>query len=301
MNENNVVATGKTVEEAYENLKRKLGVDSLDGYECKILELGKKGLFGIGNVPAKVAAILPDSEEAPAEKAETVKAETPAAPAKAAPVKPAPAKAAAKAEEKPAKAAPAKGENDRAASAKKSAAPALVIEPETDEDKAAMAFVNTLLKNLSLDAKAEMTEGDEGVRRISILGADAGALIGHHGETLDAFQYLTNLAANRASKHNGERCRVTVDAENYRAKREETLRALARRMAAKAKKYNRNVVLEPMNPYERRIIHSEIQGIPGVSTNSVGADNNRKVVIYLTDKTAGKNEARTAPADGAQD
>ena len=109
-------------------------------------------------------------------------------------------------------------------------------------------------------------------------------LIGHHGDTLDAFQYLANLAANREFKsgdknHN----RVTVDIEDYRSKREQTLRALARRMANKAIKYGRSVMLEPMNPYERRIIHSEIQNIEGVATNSIGSENNRKVVIYLTD------------------
>jgi spoIIIJ-associated protein len=223
MNENNIIVTGKTVEEAYENARLKLGVDTLDGYECKILDLGKKGIFGIGNTPAKVQVILPEAEQ--------------------------------------------------------------------EEDDVALGFVKMLLRDLELDAVAEMSEGEEGIKRISISGSDAGVLIGHHGETLDAFQYLTNLAANRkVEKGDGDRSRITVDVENYRAKREETLRALARRMAAKAKKYNRSVVLEPMNPYERRIIHSEIQNIDGVSTNSVGSDNTRKVVIYLTDKKQNKTE-----------
>ena len=98
-------------------------------------------------------------------------------------------------------------------------------------------------------------------------------------------QYLANLACARKNIH-GERdkSRVTLDIEGYRAKREDTLRALARRMAAKALKNRRSVMLEPMSAYERRIIHSEIQGIEGVSTNSIGSDNNRKIVIYLTDK-----------------
>ena len=128
------------------------------------------------------------------------------------------------------------------------------------------------------------------MRRVLIYGEEACSLIGHHGETLDAFQYLANLAVMRRRKEaareglSENKARVTVDIENYRAKREETLRALARRMAAKALKYKRSVMLEPMNPYERRIIHSEIQNIDGVSTNSVGTENNRKIVIYLTDE-----------------
>lgn len=214
MNENNIIVTGKTVEEAYENAKLKLGVDTLDGYECKILDLGRKGIFGIGNTPAKVQVSLP-------------------------------------------------------------------VQENTDGDPA-FDFVKMVVRDLEIDATVDVTEDSDGIKCISVIGQDAGVLIGHHGETLDAFQYLANLAANR--KGEGDRSRVTVDVENYRAKREETLRSLARRMAAKAKKYNRSVVLEPMNPYERRIIHSEIQNIEGVSTNSVGADNNRKVVIYLTDK-----------------
>ena len=110
-------------------------------------------------------------------------------------------------------------------------------------------------------------------------------LIGHHGETLDALQYLANLAANR--KSGGEKreyIKITLDVEGYRAKREEALRALARRMAERVQKYKKSVMLEPMNPYERRIIHSEVQLIEGVSTNSIGSENNRKVVLYLDEK-----------------
>ena len=122
-------------------------------------------------------------------------------------------------------------------------------------------------------------------RRIILTGDDAGVLIGHHGETLDALQYLSNLACTKKNAE-GERdhSRVTLDIQGYRAKREETLRALARAKAQKALRTGRNVMLEPMNAYERRIIHSEVQTISGVSTNSIGSDNNRKVVIYLVDE-----------------
>ncbi len=122
-------------------------------------------------------------------------------------------------------------------------------------------------------------------------------LIGHPGETLDALQYLAGLAANRREiGENGEKTekseyiKVALDIAGYREKREETLRGLARRQAERVLKYKRSVVLEPMNPYERRIIHSEIQGIEGVSTNSIGSENNRRVVIFLADKTADEKE-----------
>ena len=146
-------------------------------------------------------------------------------------------------------------------------------------------FINTVIADIGLNATATLYSCEDGTRRITIKGEDASTLIGHHGDTLDALQYLANLACARKNIH-GERdkSRVTLDIEGYRAKREDTLRALARRMAAKALKNKRSVMLEPMSAYERRIIHSEIQNIEGVSTNSVGSDNNRKIVIYLTDK-----------------
>lgn len=146
----------------------------------------------------------------------------------------------------------------------------------------ALDFVKKLLDDMNIEATVDMTEGENGEARISVTGENAAVLIGHHGETLDSLQYLASLAANK--KVDGKKedyVRVTVDVEGYRAKREETLRALARRMAAKVQKYKKSVMLEPMNPYERRIIHSEIQNIEGVSTNSIGSENNRKIVIFL--------------------
>ncbi len=150
---------------------------------------------------------------------------------------------------------------------------------------AAVAFVKKLVADMNLDASVTVRNGDNNDTIISIDGESAGVLIGHHGDTLDSLQYLANLAANK--KVEGEKkeyCKITIDIENYRAKREETLRTFARRMAGKVVKYKKSVMLEPMNPYERRIIHSEIQGIEGVSTNSIGSENNRKIVIYLDDK-----------------
>ena len=154
-------------------------------------------------------------------------------------------------------------------------------------EQKALDFIETLLKDMSIDASVEMTDGENGDKRISVNGDAASVLIGHHGETLDSLQYLANLAANKRVDGKKEPyVRITVDVEGYRAKREETLRALARRMAAKVQKYKKSVMLEPMNPYERRIIHSEIQGIEGVSTNSIGSENNRKIVIFLDSESA---------------
>ena len=147
----------------------------------------------------------------------------------------------------------------------------------------ALAFVKQLLSDMEIEAEVEMTDGENGEKRITVSGESAAILIGHHGETLDSLQYLANLAANK--RVNGKKdayVKISVDVEGYRAKREETLRALARRMAGRVLKYKKSVMLEPMNPYERRIIHSEIQNMEGVSTNSIGSENNRKVIIYLT-------------------
>lgn len=151
----------------------------------------------------------------------------------------------------------------------------------------AFALIKGLASGMGLDVTVTMADGEEDTKLIRVMGEGAGVLIGHHGETLDALQYLANLAANK--KAVGEKrdyCRVTVDVANYRLKREETLRSLARHKAERVLRYKKSVMLEPMNAYERRIIHSEVQKIAGVSTNSIGSENNRKVVIYLEEKTA---------------
>ena len=152
----------------------------------------------------------------------------------------------------------------------------------------AVAFIAKIIEDMDLQGLVigkKAGNNDDVV--ITVDGENAGLLIGHHGETLDSLQYLANLAANK--KVNGEKreyVKITLDIEGYRAKRESALRALARRMAAKVVKYKKSVMLEPMNPYERRIIHSEVQGIEGVSTNSIGSENNRRVVMFLDDSKA---------------
>ena len=144
-------------------------------------------------------------------------------------------------------------------------------------------FVKTLIEDMQIEADVTLSENDEGNKVISITGDDAGILIGHHGETLDQLQYLVNLAANKKADEEDDReyTRILVDIEGYRAKREQTLRNLARRTAARVLKYKRSVTLEPMCAYERRIIHSEVQGLSGVMTNSIGVENNRRIVVFL--------------------
>ena len=172
-----------------------------------------------------------------------------------------------------------------------------VIEATYQKNGVALAleFLQRLTKDMGLDVTMTVREGNNNDQVIAIDGDHAGVLIGHHGDTLDALQYLSNLAANKKSEgEKREYVKITIDVENYRAKREETLRALARRMAHRVLRYKKSVMLEPMNPYERRIIHSEIQTIEGVSTNSIGSEDNRKVVIFLDEKSAA---AHRTPAE----
>ncbi len=285
-----ITASGKDILEAKENARAALGADELADVQFEVIDAGTKGFFGFMSRPAKVRAYieLPDPEERrqrPERKKENRENR----------------------EKKnegngnnggssKRRQRPERKKTERKENAQNTpSAPKSEVIPEAElkmerrvveagEDMS-FDFITTLLSDIGLSAEAELYACEDGTRRITIVGDDASALIGHHGDTLDALQYLANLAsARKNSKGERDKSRVTIDIEGYRKKREETLRALARRMAAKALRNKRSVMLEPMSAYERRIIHSEIQGIEGVSTNSVGSDNNRKIVIFLTDK-----------------
>ena len=279
-----VIAVGKTIMEAKENARLALGADELAEVQYEIQDAGTKGFLGFLSRPAKVRAFieLPDAGEkrqrGDKKRGEQKKNNN---------------------NNNNKKNGNQKKPEDKAREPKAKAEvpekPKSVVIPEEElkmerrivEDGEDMSydFVKTLLSDIGLSAEAELYACEDGTRRITIVGEDASALIGHHGDTLDALQYLANLAsARKNSKGERDKSRVTLDIEGYRKKREETLRALARRMAQKALRNKRSVMLEPMSAYERRIIHSEIQGIEGVSTNSIGSDNNRKIVIFLTDK-----------------
>ena len=275
-----IIASGKDIIEAKENARAALGAGPLDDVNFEVIHAGSRGIFGIiGVKPAQVKAFIeiPDPIERKNrhEKRKKNKSDRPAEERR----NNAPAQKSNKPKEE-------KNQDDKP---KTKAIPEaelnLTVKEVGEGEDMSFDFVKTVISDIGLDATATLYSCDDGTRRITITGNDASTLIGHHGDTLDALQYLANLASARKNV-NGERdkSRVTIDIEGYRAKREETLRALARRMAAKALRNKRSVMLEPMSAYERRIIHSEVQGIEGVSTNSVGSDNNRKIVIFLTDK-----------------
>lgn len=294
-----IIATGKDVNEARENARLALGAGPLDDVQYEVIYTGSRGIFGIiGVKPAQVKAYI-EIPDAPSRRQERRgkgdrqerhdNNRQDKAPAQRE-GKPESRKQDKKPQQKPAvKSAPKKP----AATPETS----LTFTPLnlSDGEDVSLDFIRTLIKNIGMNATADMFACDDGTKRITITGSDASALIGHHGETLDALQYLTSLAQSQ-KKDKAERSRVTIDVEGYRAKREETLRALARRMSAKAIRTGRNVMLEPMSAYERRIIHSEIQGIDGVTTNSIGSDSNRKIVIYLTDKPQKKGPAKSSDA-----
>ena len=272
-----ITAAGKDILEAKENARAALGVGELEDVQFEILDGGTKGILGLFSRPAKVRAYieLPDSQEKK-QRGDRPKKET--KPAEKKPQK----------KQKPLEKKPQEPV-EKVSKPKSEVIPEAELKMERRDvvagEDMSYDFVKQLLTDIGLNAEAELYSCEDGTRRITIVGDDASALIGHHGDTLDALQYLANLAsAKKNAKGERDKSRVTIDIEGYRKKREETLRALARRMAQKALRNKRSVMLEPMSAYERRIIHSEIQGIEGVSTNSIGADNNRKIVIYLTDK-----------------
>ena len=279
-----IIASGKDIIEAKENARAALGAGPLDDVNFEIIHAGSKGIFGIiGVKPAQVRAFieLPDPVERKKNHDKQKKHNNNR-----------PERGEEKKNHAPQQNKQPKAKEEKKAEADKPKTQAipesdlnLTLKEVSEGEDMSFDFVKTVIKDIGLDATAALYSCDDGTRRITITGNDASTLIGHHGDTLDALQYLANLASARKNV-NGERdkSRVTIDIEGYRAKREETLRALARRMAAKALRNKRSVMLEPMSAYERRIIHSEVQNIEGVSTNSVGSDNNRKIVIFLTDK-----------------
>ena len=296
-----IIATGKDVAEAQANARQLLGANELDDVKFEIIYLGRKGFMGFGSKPAQVKAYIEIPEKEERRKRQDRKKERRERNENSTPV----VKEAHESESgTEATEAPKQKSNNKKNGKKKpqnnqrkdeDSKPKSQVIPEcelnferrevAEGEDMSYDFIRTVILDIGLNATAELYSCDDGTRRITIKGEDASTLIGHHGDTLDALQYLANLASAKKNVH-GERdkSRVTLDIEGYRAKREETLRALARRMAAKALRNRRSVMLEPMSAYERRIIHSEIQNIEGVSTNSIGSDNNRKIVIFLTDK-----------------
>ena len=292
-------ASAKTKEEAIELGLQELGV-SIGDVDVMVVEEGSKGLFGLfGSRPVKVRLTVKDSEEDPladlleekepakVQKTEKKAERKPAEKKAASEKKPAPEK---KKEEKKAEqvSEPVKAE-EKAEESKPAARPEIrpMEKPEVTmipadqlaEDSpagVAHAFLAELTRLMGVDVTIDMGTDAEGNVYGYINGDTLGILIGRRGETLDAVQYLTSLKVNRGREGY---TRVTLDTENYRAKREDTLIRLANRMANRALRTGRKVSLEPMNPYERRIIHYALQQTDGVTTHSEGDEPNRHVVI----------------------
>ena len=280
--------TGKTEDEAVKAALAELKLDR-DDVQVEIIARAKSGFLGIGASPAivRVSYEVPDepkpavSEPKPEVKKEPKKA--PAAPKAEAPA----------------------------------AAPAAPADPDEPADFAAIrSFLEGLLQRMNVKAEIEITRRDNDGINVNLSGSGMGAIIGRRGETLDAIQHLTNYVVNRDSdKH----LHISVDAEAYRSKREESLTHLAEKMAEKAIKYKRPMALEPMNSYERHVIHTALQNYEGVTTASTGVEPNRRVVVSYVrpdrperterPKTAAKpvrtetparQEAPAAPAEPAK-
>jgi len=152
-------------------------------------------------------------------------------------------------------------------------------------------FLLGLFERMGIDADMKIEEGDDAIN-VTLAGKDPGALIGRRGETLDAIQHLTNYVVNRGVSG---RVRINIDAENYRQRRNETLESVAVKAAGKVMKYRRNVTLDPMNAYERHVVHSALQDHANISTYSVGAEPNRRVVVAY-----GRNGESQGQSGGAQ-
>ena len=315
--EKSIISTGKTIDAAVEAALAQLGL-TRDDVTYQVLALPKSGFLGIGAVPAKVqvtyeapdekpaapkvalssasrskpkaakpaepkpevkaevkAEVKPEPKaEKPAEpKPEKVKAEKPAEPK---PEKPkAPKQEKAEKAEKPAKAKEPrepKPERVRAPKEERTYAPA---EPGSNEEKIEQ-FIKGLLENMDSPAVPHAWQTEEGTYRVDLTGEGLGFLIGRRGETLDAIQHLANYAVNRNVEGH---IRINVDAESYRQKREDSLRRYARKKAQQVLKARRRTTLEPMNAYERHVIHAALQEMDNITTHSTGTEPNRRVVI----------------------
>ena len=257
--------SARTEDAAIAEALSELGMDR-DDVSVEILERAKSGFLGIGASPARVRV----SYECPDE--EPVKAPAPV-----------------KSEPKP------KAEKKPAPEKKPAAAPAPAAKPADPDEPAVYgeirAFLSGLLERMGVNAEIEISPRENGGVNVNLTGAAMGAIIGRRGETLDAIQHLTNYVVN---KTNDKHLHISVDAEAYRAKREESLARLAEKMAEKAIKYKRSMALEPMNSYERHVIHTALQNYEGVTTSSTGVEPNRRVVVSYVkpDKPDNKPKSR---------
>ena len=269
---------GKTEDEAIRRALEQLGLER-DDVSVEILERAKSGFLGIGGSPATVRVSYDDGQPEP----------------KPEPVKPEPKSAAPKAEKKPVYCAEVlqkevrarekqereakRGERRAEPKAEKAPREPAVLGEEIRDEKSEQirTFLSGLLEHMDAKADVKVYEVEKNRYKVILEGEKLGALIGRRGETLDAIQQLTNYSINRGGE--SKRARVQIDAENYREKREESLERLAQKVAGKVVKYRRNVTLEPMNAYERHVIHTALQDTQYITTFSIGTEPNRRVVV----------------------
>ena len=265
--------SAKTVDDAITEALIQLGVTS-DRLEYEVIEKGSAGFLGIGMKQAVIEA-----RRKPEPKEEKVEEPVVEEPVKAEPKKVEavqPQKAAEKKADEPKKAAFEKAVEKEAKEEVKKEPKLVEVQPQTIE--AVEDFLKNTMKAMDMEVELKTEIDQDGALCVDMSGEHMGILIGKRGQTLDSLQYLANRVAN---KHQEGYVRVKLDTENYRARREETLRHLAKNIAHKVKRNRRPVALEPMNPYERRIIHSALQSDPYVMTHSEGEEPFRKVVITL--------------------
>ena len=288
--EKTIITTGKTIDLAVEAALTQLGLDR-DSVSVQVLAQAKNGFLGFGAAPAKVQVTYeaPDEEEPQPKAALSSASRSPrhktAVPAPKKEEKPAPApreepKAAPEKEEKPAAPKTAPKQEEKPAPAPEAEpevpAPEYTVPAAGSVEEKIETFLNGLVENMGATAKAKAYPVQDGVCQVELVGEDLGYLIGRRGDTLDAIQHLCNYSVNRGRE---ERIRINVDAEQYRHKREESLQRYARKKAQQVLKARRRTTLEPMNAYERHVIHAALQDMENITTYSTGTEPNRRVVI----------------------
>lgn len=259
-----IETTGRTQEDAIAAALIKLGLDR-DDVSIEVLERPKQGFLGIGGNPAKVRISYDAPDEQLPEQTQ---------PAQAAPAAPSKPVVSQTQENAPQTASPAQSAPDQVTDA---AVPA----QNGQVEERISSFLAGLMQHMQVQATPEISISEEGNYKVTLQGSGLGAIIGRRGETLDAIQQLTNYAVNRGQTN---RVRIHVDAENYRAKREEALVRLAQKVAGKVVKYRKSVSLEPMNAYERHVIHAALQEYSQVETHSTGVEPNRRIVVTYAPK-----------------
>ena len=277
--EKTITVTGKNMEQATQNAIDQLGLDR-DSIQVELVSREKPGFFGIGASPCiiKVTYEVPDPVEAPKSALGSASRSKPKKKAEA--PKAEPKQEAPKAEPKPQapKAEPKKAQEPKEPKAPKAPKEPKVYapaQPGSVEEKVEQ-FIKGLLEHMGSQAVPHAVMSDENTCSVELVGEDLGYLIGRRGDTLDAIQHLANYSVNRGIEGH---IRINVDAEEYREKREESLCRYARKKAQQVLKAHRRTTLEPMNAYERHVIHSALQDMDRITTYSVGSEPNRRVVI----------------------